>query len=154
MNSLYDYSVEQTRWVLIYVIATYVNRSENRKINRFTALHRCVYMQKLSYVFAMTVWMLYISCSACAKTLLSFCVYEQRLCHVFAVYVFAMHVNRSENQKINWFTALHWCVYVQKLSRVFAITVWMLYISCNMCTKTLLLFYVYEQRLCHFFLLH
>ena len=43
--------------------------------------------------------MSYISCSACAKTLLSFCVYEQRLCHVFAVYVIAMHVNRSDNAK-------------------------------------------------------
>ncbi len=47
----------------------------------------------------MTVWMSYISCSACAKTLLSFCVYEQRLCHVFAVYVIAMHVNRSDKAK-------------------------------------------------------
>jgi len=43
--------------------------------------------------------MLYISCSACAKTLLSFCVYEQRLCRVFAVYVLAMHVIRSDNAK-------------------------------------------------------
>ncbi len=47
----------------------------------------------------MTVWMLYISCSACAKTLLSFCVYEQRLCRVFAVYVLAMHVIRSDKAK-------------------------------------------------------
>ncbi len=43
--------------------------------------------------------MSYISCSVCAKTLLSFCVYEQKLCHVFAMYVIAMHVNRSENAK-------------------------------------------------------
>ncbi len=47
----------------------------------------------------MTVWMSYISCSACAKTLLSFCVYEQRLCHVFVVYVIAMHVNWSDKAK-------------------------------------------------------
>ncbi len=95
--------------------------------------------------------MLYISCSMYAKTLLSFCVYEQRLCCVFAMYVFATHVNRSENRKINRFTALHWCVYVQKLNHVFAMTVWMSYINCNACAKTLLLFCVYEQRLCHIF---
>jgi hypothetical protein len=43
--------------------------------------------------------MSYISCSACAKTLLSFCVYEQRLCRVFAVYVIAMHVHWSDKAK-------------------------------------------------------
>jgi len=43
--------------------------------------------------------MLYISCNACAKTLLSFCVYEQRLCCVFAVYVIAMHVHRFDKAK-------------------------------------------------------
>jgi len=62
-------------------------------------LHRCVYAQKLSHIFAMTVWMSYISCSVCAKTLLSFCVYEQRLYHVFAMYVIAMHVHRSDKAK-------------------------------------------------------
>jgi len=62
-------------------------------------LHRCVYAQKLSRAFAMTVWMSYISCSMCAKTLLLFCVYEQRLCHVFAVYVIAMHVHQSDKVK-------------------------------------------------------
>ncbi len=96
---MYDHSVEQSRWVLIYVFATHVNRSENRKIDRFTASHRRVCAQKLSRVFAMIVWMSYISCSTCAKTLLSFDVYEQRLCHVFAVYMIAMHVNRSDNAK-------------------------------------------------------
>jgi len=100
LSLLYDHSTEQTKWVLIYVFATHVNQSENRKINRFTALHKCVYAQKLSRVFTMTVWMSYVSCSMCAKMLLLFCVYEQRLCHVFAVYVFVTHVNRSENQ--NW----------------------------------------------------
>jgi len=99
-SSLYDHSAEQTKWVLIYVFATHVNRSENRKIDRFTALHKCVCVQKLSRAFAVTVWMSYISCSACTKTLLSFCIYEQRLCCVFAVYVSATHVNRSENR--NW----------------------------------------------------
>ena len=43
--------------------------------------------------------MSYISCSVCAKTLLSLCVYEQRLCHVFAVYVIAMHVHQSDKAK-------------------------------------------------------
>ena len=102
---LYDHSAEWTRWVLIYVFVTHLNRSENRKINQFTASLRCVCVQKLSHAFIMTVWMLYISCSMCAKTLLLFCVYEQRLCHVFAMYVIAMHVNRSENR--NW---LIYCV--------------------------------------------
>ncbi len=122
-SSLYDHSAEWTKWVLIYVFATHVNRSENRKIDQFTASYRCVCAQKLSRAFTITVWMSYISCSAYAKTLLSFYVYERRLCCVFAMYVFATHVNRSENRKIDQFTALHRCVYVQKLSRVFAMTV-------------------------------
>jgi hypothetical protein len=70
-----------------------------RKIDRFTASHKRVDVQKLSRVFAMYMCVMYMSCSACAKTLLSFCVYDQRLCHVFAVYVIAMHVNRSDNAK-------------------------------------------------------
>jgi len=98
-SSLYDYSAERTKWVLIYVFATHVNRSENRKIDRFTALHRCVYVQKLSCAFVMTVWMSYISCSVCIKTLLSFYVYEQRLYCVFAMYVIAMHVHRFDKAK-------------------------------------------------------
>ena len=80
-------------------VQTHVNRSENRKIDRFTASHRCLCAQKLSRVFAMTVWMSYISCSVWAQTLLSLCVYEQRLCRVFAVYVIAMHVTRPDNAK-------------------------------------------------------
>jgi len=92
-----------------------------------------------------------MSCSACAKTLLSFCVYEQRLCCVFAVYVFATHVNRPENWKTDRFTTSHRCVCAQKRSRAFAVTVWMLYISCSACAKTSLSFCVYEQRLCRVF---
>jgi len=98
-SSLCDHSAERTKWALISVFATHVSRSENRKIDRFTASHRCVCAQKLNCAFAMTVWMSYISCSACAKTLLSFCVYEQRLCHVFAMYVIAMSVHRSDKAK-------------------------------------------------------
>ena len=86
-------------------------------------------MQKLNRAFAVYVCVAYMSCSACAKTLLSFCVYEQRLCRVFAVYVFATHVNRSENRKPDRFTASHRCVCAQKLGRAFAVTVWMSYIS-------------------------
>ena len=62
-------------------------------------MHRYVCVQKLSCVFAITVWMLYINYSTCAETLLLFCVYEQRLCHVFAMYVIAMHVNWSDKAK-------------------------------------------------------
>ncbi len=56
-------------------------------------------MQKLSRVFAMYMCVMYMSCNACAKTLLSFCIYKQRLCYVFAVYVIVMHVNRSDKAK-------------------------------------------------------
>ncbi len=86
-SSLYDHSAERTKWALIYVFVTYVNRSENRKTDRFTASYKRVDMQKLSRAFAVYVYVMYMSCSICAKTLLSFCVYEQRLCCVFAMYV-------------------------------------------------------------------
>ncbi len=70
-----------------------------RKIDRFAASRKSVDTQKLSRVFAMYVYVMYMSCSACAKTLLLFCVYEQRLCRVFTVYVIVMHVNRSDKAK-------------------------------------------------------
>ncbi len=70
-----------------------------RKIDRFTASRERVDAQKLSRAFAMYVCVIYMSCSMCAKTLLSFCVYEQRLCRVFAMYVLAMHVHRSDKAK-------------------------------------------------------
>ncbi len=98
-SSLYDHSAERTRWALIYVFATHVNRSENRKSDRFTASHERVDAQKLSRAFAVCVCVTYMSCSVCAKTLLSFCVFEQRLCRVFAVYVIAMHVHWSDQAK-------------------------------------------------------
>ncbi len=91
-SSLYDHSAEPTRWALIYVFAMHVNRSENRKIDWFTASRKRVDAQKLSRVFAVYMYVMYMSCNSCVKTLLSFCVYEQRLCCVFAVYAFAMHV--------------------------------------------------------------
>ncbi len=45
-----------------------------RKTDRFTASRLSVYAQKLSRVFVIYVYMLYMSCSMYAKTLLSFCV--------------------------------------------------------------------------------
>ncbi len=74
-----------------------------RKINQFTASCKRVNVQKLSHVFAMYMCVMYMSCNACTKTLLSFCVYEQRLCHIFTVYVIAMHIhqfNKAKNQSI------------------------------------------------------
>jgi len=56
-----------------------------RKIDRFTAFRERVDAQKLSRVFAMYVCVIYMSCNACAKTLLSFCVCEQRLCELWVV---------------------------------------------------------------------
>jgi len=70
-----------------------------RKIDRFTASHERVDAQKLGCAFTMCMCVMYMSCSACAKTLLLFCVYEQRLCCVFAMYVIAMHVNQSDKAK-------------------------------------------------------
>ncbi len=70
-----------------------------RKTDQFTASRKRVDAQKLSRAFAVYVCVTYMSCNACAKTLLSFCIYEQRLCRVFAVYVIAMHVNRSDKAK-------------------------------------------------------
>ncbi len=69
------------------------------KTNQFAASRKSVNVQKLSRVFTMYMCVMYMSCNACAKTLLSFCVYEQRLCHVFAMYVIAMHVNQSDKAK-------------------------------------------------------
>jgi len=97
--SFYVYEQRLCHVFAVYVIAMHVNRSENRKINQFTALHRCVYVQKLSHAFAMYICVTYMSCNACAKTLLLFCVYKQRLCCVFAVYVIALHVHQSDKAK-------------------------------------------------------
>jgi len=60
---------------LIYVFATHVNRSETweiyREIDWFTASCKRVDVQKLSRAFAVCMCMTYMSCNACAKTLLS-----------------------------------------------------------------------------------
>ncbi len=113
-----------------------------RKIDRFTASCERVDAQKLSRAFAMCVCVTYMSCSACAKTLLSFCVYEQRLCRVFAVYVIAMHIHRSDkakNRSIYCITQTckcakaesclcSICVYV-----VYELNVWIRRCYCSMC---------------------
>jgi len=58
---------------LIYVFAMHVNRSENRKIDRFTASRLSVCAQKLSRAFAVYVYMSYMSCSMYAAVILCMC---------------------------------------------------------------------------------
>ncbi len=86
--------------------------------------------------------MSYISCSACAKTLLSFCVHEQRLCRVFAVYVIAMHVNRSDkakNRSIYCITQTCRCVKAESCLRsicvyvIYELNVWIKRCYCSVC---------------------
>jgi len=115
-SSLYDHSAEWTKWSLIYVFVTHVNRSENRKTDRFTALHKCVYAQKLSRVFVMTVWMSYISCSACAKTLLSFCV-----CASFNALMIALSLLRFSTvcELIAWVKRCYCSVDVDEIVQLF-----------------------------------
>jgi len=91
-----------------------------RKIDQFTASCKRVNVQKLSRAFAMCIYVTYMSCSACAKTLLLFCVYEQRLCHVFAVYVIAMHVhqfNKAKNRSIYCITQACKCAKAESCLR-------------------------------------
>ena len=113
-----------------------------RKTDRFTASCERVDAQKLNHVFAVTVWMLYISCSVCAKTSLSFCVYKQRLCRVFPVYVIAMHVNRSDNAKnrsIYCITPTCRCAKAESCLRsicvyvVYELNVWVKRCYCSVC---------------------
>ncbi len=107
LSSLYDYSAERTKWALIYVFATYVNRSENRNWSIYCVAQMCMYAKAESCLCNDCVNVVY-SCSACAKTLLSFCVYEQRLCRVFAVYVLTMHVNWPDNAKNRSIYCITW----------------------------------------------
>ncbi len=103
---------------------------------------KSVDVQKLSHVFAMYVYVTYMSCSVCAEMLLLFCVYEQRLCHVFAAYVIAMHVNWSDKAK-NWsiycitqtcrcakaeLCLRNMCVYI-----VYELNVWIKRCYCSVC---------------------
>ncbi len=68
-----------------------------------------------------------MSCSACAKTLLSFCVYKQRLCHVFAMYVIATHVNRSENRNWSIYCITQMCMCAKAESCLHSICVYVVY---------------------------
>ncbi len=105
-------------------------------------LCRRVDVQKLSYVFAMYVCVMYMSFSACAKTLLSFYVYEQRLCHVFAVYVIAMHVHWSDKAKNQSIYCLTWtcrCAKAESCLRnicmfiIYELNVWIKCCYCSVC---------------------
>ncbi len=100
---------ELNEFWFMYLQRMYIDQ-KIEKIDRFTALHRYVCVQKLSCAFAMYMCVMYMSCSACAKTLLSFCVYKQRLCHVFAVYVIATYVNRSENRNQSIYCVAQMCI--------------------------------------------
>ena len=80
----------------------------------------------------MYVYVMYMSCNACAKTLLLFCVYEQRLCHVFAVYMIAMHVNWSDKAKI-------WSIY--------CITSVCMYAKAESCLCSICVYVVYELNM-------
>ncbi len=112
-----------------------------RKIDRFTASYKHVDVQKLSRVFTMYVCVMYMSCSTCAKTLLSFCVYEQRLCHVFAVYVIAMHVHwfdNAKNQSIYCIIQACKCVKAELcLYNVYVCDVYELQYMCKDCVMSL-----------------
>ena len=113
-----------------------------RKIDWFTASHKHVNVQKLNCAFAVYMYVMYMSCSACAKTLLLFCVYEQRLCHVFELYVIAMHVDRSDKAKYRSIYCImqtckcakaesclrNICVYV-----VYKLNVWIKRCYCSVC---------------------
>ncbi len=112
------------------------------KINQFAALHKSVNAQKLNHVFAMYMYVMYMSCNACAKTLLLFCVYEQRLCCVFTMYVIAMHVNQSDkakNQSI--YCIMQTCKYAKAelclrsifMYVVYELNVWIKRCYCSVC---------------------
>ena len=142
MSSLYDHLAERTRWALIYVFATHVNQSENRKTDWFTASRERVDAQKLGRAFAVYVCVTYISCSVCAKTLLLFCVYEQRLCHVFAMFVIVMHVNwfnKAKNWLIYCITQTCRCVKAESYLRnisvyvICELNVWIKCCYCSVC---------------------
>ncbi len=113
-----------------------------RKIDWFAASCKSVDVQKLNHVFAMYVYMMYISCNVCAKMLLSFCVYEQRLCYVFAMYVIAMHVNwsdKAKNQSIYCIMQMCKCAKAESclcsicMYVVYELNVWIKRCYCSVC---------------------
>ena len=142
MNVVYKLNVESSAVTALCVIAMCVNRSENGKIDRFAASRKFVDAQKLSRAFAVYVCVTYMSCSACAKTLLLFCVYEQRLCHVFAMFVIVMHVNwfnKAKNWLIYCITQTCRCVKAESCLRnisvyvICELNVWIKCCYCSVC---------------------
>jgi hypothetical protein len=74
INVVYEFNAASSTVTALYVITMFVNSLKTQKIIRFTVLHMSVDVQKLNHVFAIYMYMLYISCNVCAKTLLLFCV--------------------------------------------------------------------------------
>ncbi len=99
------------------------------------------------------VWCIWVATHAQRRCCHS--VYMSKNCVVSSqcIWLWCMYIDLIK-RKINWFTASHKHVNVQKLSRVFAMYMCVMYMSCSTCTKTLLLFCVCEQRLCHVFAMY
>ncbi len=110
----------------VYVIATHVNRSENAKIDLFTASHMRVCAQKLDRAFAVYMCMLYLSSTRDQSAVTALCM-------------IVIRVNRSDN----WKNRLIYCVMLicmcAKAESCLRSAVCMSYMSCNMCIITLLL---------------
>ncbi len=113
-----------------------------RKIDRFTASCRRVNVQKLDHVFAVYMYVMYMSCNMCAKTLLLFYVYEQRLCCVFAMYVIAMRVNwsdKAKNRSIYYITSVCICIKAESclcsvyVYVIYELNVWIKRCYCSVC---------------------
>ena len=101
----------------------------------------------LQYVYVWCIWV-----AACMQRRCCCSVYMSKDCvmSLQCMWLRCMYIDLIK-RKIDWFTASCKHVNVQKSSRVFAIYVCVMYMNCNVCAKTLLLFCVYEQRLCHVF---
>ncbi len=91
------------------------------------------------------MYVMYMSCSVCAETLLSFCVYEQRLCCIFVIYMIAMHVNwsdKAKNQSIYCITQMCKCTKSELCLRsicmyvVYELNVWIKRCYCSVCDCT------------------
>ncbi len=90
----------------------------------------------------MCMCVMYMSCNACAKTLLSFYVYKQSLYHVFAMYVIMMHVHWSDKAKNRLIYCLMWtcrCTKAELCLRniymfiIYEFNVWIKRCYCSVC---------------------
>ncbi len=90
----------------------------------------------------MYVCVTYMSCSVCAKTLLSFYVYKQSLCCVFTMYVIAMHVHwsdKAKNRSIYCLTQTCRCAKAESCLHsicvfvVYELNVWVKRYYCSVC---------------------